>query len=603
MEQDEIFLALRDRKTLDELRSELDVGGKDLKRKLKSLRNSGLIETDGKYYWRADEKKTSKINYLAVLLVIGCIFLGFYLRSYHMDYPVVGYHNWKEVHYLTEARNFAREGFFKYGFFVPYRDYPPLHDDPSGVHGDTFPTVSILAAISFMLFGFELWAARLVGIILSTAVILLIYLIVRKIFEREDIAVVSAFITAITPLFVFFSHNVQLMNVGIFCIMMALYLFLIWRDSNKAKHLILASVFLALGGLTKYPFLVIAAPMLFVFPFERLRELRKNLGAYAVSALILLSLPLWMYYSSVIIPSMYEKVGTLSEGSIKPETLMSSRFWEANKAYISDNFTIPGAYIAVLGLVLFIFSLVTSRNLDLKNRFLLGYLVGFIVFMIIMAAKLQGHSYHYFGIAPVFIIFQAYFITSVGDFIKRLRIEGKQVKYLNLIAIALILAFLFPMTQESAARQFSTQFYGLDVAGGYIKEHKEPGDWIMHSSHQAYGVLWHGDVKGTRGIPSTLEDIKFAEEERNATWIFIYNWDFNVLQDEERWTYISENYRLVQFAFLQSSGGSQPTYMLLRKGGSFDESRINELLAGKPVLHRDYELTNGIVRLNYIDLE
>jgi len=339
-----------------------------------------------------------------------------------------------------------------------------------------------------------------------------------------------------------------------------------------------------------------------MFPFERLGELRKNLGTYAISAVILLSLPLWMYYSSVIIPSMYN-VRAIDETAIKPEVLMGSRFWEASKAYIDDNFTMPGFYIAVLGLLLFLFSLVISRRLDLKSRFLLGYLAGFIIFVIIMASKLKGHSYHYFGIAPFFIILQAYFITSIGDFIEKLKVEGKKIRYLNLIAMAIILALLFPSTQESAARQFNTQFHGLDVAGEYIREHKDPGDWVMHSSHQAYGVLWHGDIKGTRGIPKTLEDIKFAERERNATWLFIYYWDFDVLQDKERWDYIEEKYRLVQFAFLQTKDGNQPVYMLLRKGGSFDESKINELLAGRTVLHKDYELTTGTVRLSYINLE
>ena len=63
-----------------------------------------------------------KNNWRFFLLILVLLF-AFYLRYYHIDYPVVGYHNWKETHYLTESRNFARDGFFERGFFVPSFDY------------------------------------------------------------------------------------------------------------------------------------------------------------------------------------------------------------------------------------------------------------------------------------------------------------------------------------------------------------------------------------------------------------------------------------------------------------------------------------------------
>ena len=78
----------------------------------------------------------------AFIILIAIFLFGLHLRSYHLDYPVIGYHNWKETHYLTEARNFADEGFFKHGIFVPEYDYPKPARDPSGVHADTFPMIS-----------------------------------------------------------------------------------------------------------------------------------------------------------------------------------------------------------------------------------------------------------------------------------------------------------------------------------------------------------------------------------------------------------------------------------------------------------------------------
>ena len=70
-------------------------------------------DSDDSFDFSGFLKVLKKVNLSLVLLIIITIF-GFYLRYYHYDYPVVGYHNWKETHYLTEARNFAKEGFFKY---------------------------------------------------------------------------------------------------------------------------------------------------------------------------------------------------------------------------------------------------------------------------------------------------------------------------------------------------------------------------------------------------------------------------------------------------------------------------------------------------------
>ena len=48
--------------------------------------------------------KILKKKYPYILLVLFVLF-GYSLRIYHLGYPVIGYHNWKETHYLTEARN------------------------------------------------------------------------------------------------------------------------------------------------------------------------------------------------------------------------------------------------------------------------------------------------------------------------------------------------------------------------------------------------------------------------------------------------------------------------------------------------------------------
>lgn len=548
--------------------------------------------------------KETKSYWPWILLIIIVIF-GLYLRVYHYDYPVIGYHNWKETHYLSEARNFAREGFFAHGFFVPTYDYPSLSQNPSGAHADTFPIISIIVAILFKIFGVNLGMARLVGIFFNTATIPLVYLAVKKLFpEREDIALSSAFLTAMMPLLVFFSHNVQLMNVGIFFMVLALYFFLRWKESFKGWHFVLATFSLTLATLTKYPFLTILIPIFFIFPFDRLKtNWRQDLKVYLVSLLIFSAFPMWWYYVNEIVAQEAHSRGSGRLSSIQPHKILEPRWMESMTAYVRDNYTMLGFFLAFLGLLCLLFFLVKNKlKVSMGERFLFGYFIGGVVFLFTMAAKLSGHSYHQYVVAPLIALLISYLGIKIGDFLKNLNVEGKSIPFINFVIIAIILGALFLPMRESASRQFDTQFYGLDIAGEYIKENKEPGDRVIHSSHQAFGILWHGDMKGSRGIPDTVESMKFLEENRSSPWLFIYYWDFGeVMQNEELWGYIKDNYELKQFAFLQTEQ-VQPVYMLFKKGGTFDDSQLNNMLMGKPVQHKDYELTGGKVRLSYITL-
>jgi 4-amino-4-deoxy-L-arabinose transferase-like glycosyltransferase len=611
MKKENIILkVLEDKKkrTLDELSDELGVDKKQLRRKLKGLVKGGVVEINGKYYSKKNSAEKSSVSkegmkYLPMIILVLIILLGFYLRIYHISYPVIGYHNNKEVHYLSEARNFVREGFFKYGFFVPAIDYPGITRNPSGAHSDTFPLTSILVALAFNVFGINLTIARMVGILSIVATIPFMYLIIKRLFGREDMALVSAIITAMLPLTVFFSHNVQLINQGLFLFIISIYLFLKWRDEDKPYQLILTSLFFVLSGLTKYDFFVMGIFFVFLFPFKRvISDIKtKKVFVYLASTLILLSFPAWYFYSNNVVAPKYQTKQIVSVEKVNYLDILDSSGWKSIKSYFDDSWTLLGTFFALLGVI--IASIFYYKKKKFPEKFIIAFFITSIIYFMIMFYKIKGHNYHMYPLVPLFIVLPSYFIVKIADFSKRLKVEGKGIPYINLILIFILLAILFFPMRESAGRQFDTQFYGLDVAGNYIKEHKKPGERVMHSSHQAYGVLWHADAKGTRGIPSTVEKMKFAEENLNASWIFMYNWDFGkIMKNEELWDYIKGNYELKQFAFIKTPQGNQPVYMLFKKGGSFDESKLNTMLMGKPIQHKDYELTKGKVRLNYINL-
>lgn len=537
-----------------------------------------------------------------IILLVCIVLFGLYLRWYHVDYPVVGYHNWKEVHYLSEARNFARDGFFAHGFFAPAHDYPGLGHDPAGVHSDTFPVISIIVAVLFKIFGESLALARAVGIFSTLASVVVMYLLVKRLFHREELALFSASLMALAPLFVFFSHNVQLNNPGLLFMLLSLYYYVVWWESRSSRHFILMSLWFILAGLTVYSFMIIAIPILLTMPWKEVLDIRKHAKEYAVSFAFLLAFVGWFFYANISLAGKSGGSKVASSALLNLGQAFSLSWWTNLKPYLVDNYTILGFYFSLVGMALFLlffFLKYRKKALTFGDKFLFSSFVSLLVFILIMSDKMKGHSYHQYPIAPFVLLFIAFGADIVGNTI------SKAIHRKGITPIIMVLAFLLLLgpSVEAKTRQFNTQFVGLDIAGEFIKGHSKPGELIIHSGHQDYGVIWHADRKGLDGGIPPVADIQRAENEMNARWIFMYQWGLQILNDPVTIGYIQQNYRLRQAAFQRSAQGMNILYLVLEKGGSFDYGALNTLVEGKPFETRAYEYTSGTAEVVYINFD
>lgn len=547
---------------------------------------------------------------LAILLCI--LIFGTALRAYHLDYPVIGYHNWKETHYVTEARNFAENGFFKEGILLPYSNLPGLRKEASGAHPDTFPMISVITGIAFSIFGSHLAVARTVNLLLGLGAIIAAYLLIRQLFKREDMALAAAFLTALNPLLVYFSHNVQLMAAGTFFMLLSPYFLARWVEKDKPKHLILASLFFSLAVLSKLPFVIMAIPILFMIPWKRVLTLRKRIKEFSISAGILLLIPLWSFYTDVILAERFSiGLGGGRMKSVNFDVVFSSNTFQALKSYAADNYGAYsggfqiGLFLALLGALALLIMLFLKKKFTLGNRFLVGYIIGAIIWYPIMAEKLAGHNYHQHPVAPLIIFLIAYLFSILAVNLEAIlnQFTGHGKSYARYIIIGLLALLLIAPSMAARERMFNTQFIGLDVAGEYIRTNSQPDERVWTSSHQSWGVLWHADRKGYRP-PSNVEDFIFGEDERNVRWVLAYQWGLNqFLGNQPVADHLLNNYELVQMGFIQNTGQVQPMWFLFKKGGNTNLSQLNQMAQGKPSYTREYENTKGKTTVSYINFK
>jgi|GEM_PF-848877 len=525
------------------------------------------------------------------LALIAIVLLGGYLRFYHIDYPMVGYHNWKEAHYSTEARNFARDGFFKWGFFMPYFDIHQGADGDDGQHPDSFPLASIIIGILFKFFGPSLFLARLPSVLFSCGTIVALFFLVRKMFNRNDLALTASALFAIMPLTIFFGRQVQLEPYAHFFMVLAGYYYLRWLDVYETKWMWYTSITFVMGFLARYDHFTIGFAFLFVFPWSKVRDKAFMLKT-AIPALVpFIPVLLWKQY-------MQWYGYTTNQPSIPLPILEISTFFKpewsmAVQSYIRDNFTFLGLKVACVGIAIVLLFLISNRR-HIGYRFLFGYIIGALIWIPVAVNYLEGHAYHQYPVTSLIAILQALVLVTIGTTIAKLT-RMSLIKPVFIIVCIYLLYVGFGASEglrTATNRVWDTQFPGLDIAGDYIRTHSASREErIMHTSGQGYGLMWHADRRGHK-LPTKPSDLNKLED-KGAKWIFIYQWGFNKFQDQEFVNYLSGNYSLRQMAFVNSQQGNQPLFFLFEKGGTSNMSSINEWIQGKQVSTRYYEYSSG----------
>jgi dolichyl-phosphate-mannose--protein O-mannosyl transferase len=315
-------------------------------------KNDNEIEIDLSTVFNNVNKGAIFLVFLAIILV-----LGYNLRAFNLDYPVIGYHNWKSVHHFSEARNYAREGFFKHGFFIPMRDTLESIKEPmDGQHFDTFPTTAIIVGFFFKIFGESIVLARIINILFSLATVVVMYLLIKKLFEREDLALLTAFFMSINPLLVFFSHNMMMEASSLFLLILGMYFFVLWYknqlEKNKFTYLYAASFCVMLGVVTKFNFAFLALPIMFTFPYLKiLKNWKKALVPIAICLFISSGFFGWYFYGQYYNSKVLDITAASATGSnsvidlIDLSIINKVDFWQKMRPYFADNFTLTGILI------------------------------------------------------------------------------------------------------------------------------------------------------------------------------------------------------------------------------------------------------------------
>lgn len=175
---------------------------------------------------------------ISVLPLLLIVILAFFLRVYHLDRNPPSL-NWDEVSHGYNAYCILKTGRDEWGAKLPlifraYGDYKlPLY---------IYITVPFVAAL-----GLNELSVRLVSVLSGTGLVLVAYLLTKKIAKNEKISLFSAFLTAVSPWSLFLSRAAVEANLGAFLFALGIYFFVCWREKEEFSNLFFSSLFWGLS--------------------------------------------------------------------------------------------------------------------------------------------------------------------------------------------------------------------------------------------------------------------------------------------------------------------------------------------------------------------
>ncbi len=158
-------------------------------------------------------------------LLLGIILLAATLRLYKLaSVPPSLY--WDEASLGYNAYSILKTAHDEHGKFLPLTNFAAFGDyKPPGYIYATVPSIAI--------FGLTEFAVRFPSAFFGTLTVLLTYLLAKKLFEKEKIALLSAFFLAISPWHLQFSRGAFEANLGLFLSTLGIYLFIKFAKDNK----------------------------------------------------------------------------------------------------------------------------------------------------------------------------------------------------------------------------------------------------------------------------------------------------------------------------------------------------------------------------------
>lgn len=241
------------------------------------------------------------------------VILALILRFYNLSSTPPSL-NWDETSHGWNAYSILKTGKDEWGVSFPiifraFGDYK-------------LPVYIYLTALSELVFGLTPFAVRLPSALAGVGIVIVTYLLVKEIFKKENLAVLSSFLVAIEPWSLFLSRGAFEANLALLFFVSAVYFFLNSIRTHSIINNLVSIIFFGLTVWTYNSYRIFTPPFLVLliwFYKSELREILKKNKKSLVGSLIVICLfflPMFVQLFQQSGQARLSVVGILDEAAI-----------------------------------------------------------------------------------------------------------------------------------------------------------------------------------------------------------------------------------------------------------------------------------------------
>lgn len=258
-------------------------------------------------------------NNFTVIALISIVSLSFLLRFWALSTNPPSL-TWDEGSWGVNAYSLSTSGKDEFGKFLPltylesFGDFKP-------------PMYAYLSVIPVWLFGLNEFSVRFMSAFLGSLTVLLTYFLVKELFytakQKENIALVSAFLLSISPWHILLSRAAFEANVASFFIILGVLLFLIATRSERNIKFLLLSLLSFLAALYTFNTSRVFLPLFVFFLFFLKKNILLRFWKKVMLLLILpilLAIPLVLFMITPQAQLRFQEVNIFSDISVIERT-------------------------------------------------------------------------------------------------------------------------------------------------------------------------------------------------------------------------------------------------------------------------------------------
>lgn len=310
------------------------------------------------------------------------------------------YNNWHTSEYYKDYLSISADEAL---------DFSPVYENQKNDVHPPFYYLLLRIASSFTIDGFSKWTGITLNIIIFIAISILIYLIANKIFKNKIYAIFVVLVNGFTLASIDTTVYIRMYALNALNLLILSYLHIINYNKNelKIKDLVIMSLFIIIGSLTHYYYLVFLFVLFVIYAVKFIKEknvknLVKYIGTMIVSAIISLAI---FPYSFVHMFIGYRGTGAISSLS------NTEQMWSSFGKYLSilnDNvFNGVLIFVVILAVVIAIYKIMKNKKITLRfenKEFWLMFIPTLVYFTIIALVSPYQEVRYIMPICPLMII-------------------------------------------------------------------------------------------------------------------------------------------------------------------------------------------------------